>query len=526
MTLEERRMSLRYIGAVGAILIATASGCGDNQPPTTTATSGQIQILVPASPGDVTAIHVAVTSSDFLGSIDTDLVKQPDQSWLGTVLDVPPGSNRTVTAEAFDVDHNNTFEGVSTNVTVFAGKLTNVAITLKPTGGSTFPGINTPPHFISLIHPDSILSSQTATLFATAADPDANTLLTYTWSVLQGGGSLSDEVISNQDPGDAVSTVYTPVSGFTGFAVIQVAVTDGTATTVTTFPLAVGAGLVPNINFDILPDLTITSIERQSLMPGGSSQIHFSLTNPTQPWTPTTMHVNTSWSDSCGGSFDEAPEDIDINRGDTASRTITYTAPAGQLDGVTRCNLSLTLLDTGSVQMSFTLSVWIDPPMVMFQSSVPVTGNQFAGSWGAADAFCQTLADSPTSVAPTGIYHALISFDEINAKDRLVDSPYVRVDGTPIARNKAELYSVNLLNSIRTDEHNAFNGVSAIYTGTSGDGTKGSNCLNWSSNDGDETATAGINATFVSPNWTNSGTFTCSASLPIYCVQQPDNRAL
>lgn len=517
---------LRYLATAGMILIAAAGGCGDNQPPTTTATSGQIQILVPASPGDVTAIHVAVTGLDFVGSVDTDLVKQPDSSWLGTVLDVPPGGGRTVTAEAFDVDHNNTFEGIASNVTVFAGKLTNVAITLKPTGGDTFPGVNTPPHFISLIHPDSILSDQTATLFAIAADPDANTLLTYTWSVLQGGGTLSDEVISNQTPGNAVSTVYTPVSGFTGFAVIQVAVTDGVATTLTTFPLAVGAGLVPDIHFDVLPDLTISSVERQSLMPSGTSQIQFSLTNPTQPWTPPTMLVHTSWSDSCGGSFDEAPEDISINKGDTASRSINYTAPSAPLSGVTRCNLALTLVDPANVQMSFTLNIWLDPPMAIFVSSEAVAGNAFGGLWEAADAFCQSLADAPTSVAPVGLYHALISFDEISAKDRLVDTPYVRVDGTPIARDKAELYSLNLLNSILKNEHNAFTGVSAIYTGTNGDGSKGTNCLNWTSSDGDDTATAGINATPFNPNWTNSGTFTCSASLPIYCVQQPDNRPL
>jgi hypothetical protein len=517
---------LRDIVAIGTILIAAAAGCGDNVEPPTSSTNGQIQIQVPASPGDVTAIHVAVTGLDFLGSIDGDLVKQSDQSWLGTVLDVPPGSGRTVTAEAFDVDHNNTFEGIASNLSVFSGKLTTVAITLKPTGDGTGPGVNTPPHYIALTHPDAILSDQTATLFATAADPDANTQLTYTWSVTQGGGTLSDLVISNQTPGNAVSTVYTPVSGFTGFALIQVAVSDGVATTTTSFPIAVGAGLVPAISFDILPDLTISSVERQSLMPGDTSQIDFTLTNPVQPWTPATMHVQTTWSDSCGGTFDAAPEDLDINQGDTASRTVTYTASSSQPSSVTRCRLTLTLVDTGNVQMTSTISVWIDPPMVMFLSSVPVAGNSFGGMWEAADAFCQELADAQTAATPPGLYHALVSFDEISAKNRLVDAPYIRVNGAPIARNKAELYSVDLLNAVLANENNAFTGVSAVFTGTGGDGSKGTNCLNWTSVDGDDTATAGINAARVNPNWTNSGTFSCSAQLPIYCVQQPDTRPL
>ena len=516
---------LRHIGAIGAILIATSIGCGDNQPPTT-GVSGQIQILVPTGPAAVTAIHIAVTSPDFIGSIDTDLVQQSDQSWLGTVIDVPPGTGRTVTAEAFDAGHNNTFEGIANNITVFAGKLTDVAITLTPIGDGTGPGANTPPHFLSVLHPDSILSSETATLFATAADPDANAMLTYTWTVLQGGGTLSDDVIVNQLPGNAVSTVYTPVSGFTGFTVIQVAVTDGTATTTTTFPIAIGAGLVPNISFDVLPDVTITEVERQSLMPGDTSLIQFMLTNPVQPWTPATMHVHTSWSDSCGGTFDAAPEDLDINRGDTASRTVTYTAPSGQPTSLTSCHLTLTVVDLAEVHMTSNVNVWIDPPMVMFLSSVSVAGNSFGGMWEAADAFCQGLADAPSAAAPPGIYHALISFDEISAKDRLIDAPYVRVDGTPIARNKAELFSVDLMNSILVDEHNHPTRVSAVYTGTNGDGSKGTNCLDWTSTDGEQTSTAGINATSASPNWTNSGTFTCSAQLPIYCVQQPDNRPL
>jgi hypothetical protein len=308
--------------------------------------------------------------------------------------------------------------------------------------------------------------------------------------------------------------------------VIQVSATDGTATTTTTFPIAVGAGVIPDIGFDVLPDLTISSVDRQSLMPGGSSFIEFSLTNPVQSWTPATMSVHTSWSDSCDGTFDAAPEDIDIDKGDTASRSVTYTAPSAPLDGVTRCTLTLSVTDTANVTMTSTIDVWLDPPMVMFVSSATVAGNTFSTGFESADAFCQGLADAATSVAPPGIYHALVSFDEINAKNRLLDTPFVRVNGTPIARNKAELFSLDLLSAILVNENNAFTGVSPVFTGTNGDGSKGTNCLNWTSTDGDDTGTAGINATSVSPNWLASGAFTCSAQLPIYCVQQPDNRPL
>jgi hypothetical protein len=508
----------RQLGVVAAALVATAFGCGENKSVRTK--TGDLRVLVATSPADVASIHVAVTGADFTGSIDTDLVKQPDQSWSGTVLDVPPGLGRTVTADAFDASHKQTFAGVASDVEVTAGELTDVAITLKPVSDDG-PGVNTPPAFTDLSYPSAILSTETASLSAEAADPDAGAELTYTWSVIQGGGTFSSETNPDLIPGVAASTVYTPVEGFTGYAVIQVSVSDGIATTTTAFPIAIGGGVFARITFDTPPDLTIVSVQRQSLMPGDTSQIQYTLTNPVQPWTPATMHVHTSWSDTCGGTFDAAPEDLDINQGDTATRTVTYTASASRPASVTDCNLAFTVVDTAGVQMTSTINVWVLPPMVMFQSSVPVAGNAFGGSPSAADAFCQSLADAPTAVVPPGTYRALVSFDQISAKNRLIDAPYIRVDGTPIARNKAELFSINLLNAIRTNENNTFNGVAAVYTGTNGDGSKGTNCNNWTSADGGDTATAGINATAASPNWTNSGTFTCSAQLTIYCVQQP-----
>jgi len=255
--------------------------------------------------------------------------------------------------------------------------------------------------------------------------------------------------------------------------------------------------------------------------PSGNSQIQFTLTNPNQPWTPASMDVNTSWSDSCGGSFDAAPENLSVNKNTTTSRTVTYTAPAGALLAVQSCTLTLTILDTSGLQMTFTTNVWLDPPMVMFVSSALVTGGTFAGQWQNADDFCQNLADSMTAVVPTGTYQALLSFDEINAIDRLIDAPYIRVDGTQIARNKAELYSINLLNSVRTDEHNAFNGTSLVYTGTTGAGVKGDNCLNWTDSTVGQDSTVGGSTTATNPGWTAATTQTCDTQLPIYCVQQP-----
>lgn len=232
------------VSVVSALLLA-AVGCTDNVvEPESESGPGQIyiEIAVPATPGDVTSIHVAVTGADLVAPIGTDLTQEPDLSWDGAVLDVPPGTGRTVTAEGFDASANNTFEGITTNVQVFGGKLTDVPIVMKPKDTGPFEGANTPPDFVQVIHPPQTLSTEPVTFFATADDPDANTQLTYVWSVLSGGGSFSDTVQPNQTPDNAVSTVYTPMSGFSGFAVIEVTVTDGLATTSYTFPIAIGAG--------------------------------------------------------------------------------------------------------------------------------------------------------------------------------------------------------------------------------------------------------------------------------------------
>jgi hypothetical protein len=273
------------------------------------------------------------------------------------------------------------------------------------------------------------------------------------------------------------------------------------------------------IAFDVLPDLTISSVQRQSLMPGDSSLIHYTLTNPAAPWTPPLMTVHTHWSDSCGGTFAAADAVVTISHGTTTGdQVVTYTAPAEQPEEPTQCTLTLTMNDD-LVTSTYTVDVWIDPPMIMFVSSVPILGGDFHGLWQAADSFCQSLADA--SELPKGTFRALLGFDEITAKDRLIDLPYVRPDGTPIARNKAELFSIDLLNAVQFDEQGTFAAPVSVYTGTLGNGLKGENCNNWTSSLAADNATTGVNYTTLAIGWTNSGPRKCNTLLPIYCVQQP-----
>lgn len=512
---------------VGTVLMAAAAGCGDNGP--LLDEPGQIDMRITTLPSDVAAIRVTVTAIDFTADVHQDL-QESGGSWSGIVPNVPPGLDRTVTAFAYDDAENLIYEGATRNVTVLSGKLISVDIHLLPypndPGGT---GIDTPPHFVDLEHADAIDNNATTAFTAVALDPDNNTLLTYTWSATP-GGTFSDNdvdgdgignIVSNQVSGNPVVVEYTPPTDFTGIAIIQVSVSDGQATATTTFPIAVGSGVVPSIQFDVLPDLAITSVDRQVLMPNGSTAINYTLTNPGNAWSVDPIHVHTSWTDTCGGQFTSTDsDDVDIATNVPANRSVTYTASADVPLGVTSCGLRLSVVDDFGASMWSGVIVWIEEPLTVFVSSGEIDGAVFAGQSDAADGFCQYYAS--TAGVPQGIYKALLSFDEISAKDRIVDGPYVLPGGTPVARSKAELFSGNLLNSIQIDE-NGQPVEGNVFTGTDPDGSASARCANWTSNNPLDSATGGVTLA-TDGDWTAFGQFACDQPAHVYCFQQAHER--
>jgi len=497
---------------------------------------GQIEMRVSTAPSDVTAIHVTVTALDILSVISSDLVQSTtDGSWSGTILDVPPGTLRTVTAFGTDVDENLIYEGTTSNVTVFSGQLTPVTITLLPFpngGGGT--GINTPPHFAQLQHPDAMNSNSTTELAAMALDPDINTLLTYTWSSTPAGTFTNDgpdagNVISNQLSGEFAVVQYTPQEDFTGFALIQVSVSDGPSSDTTSFSIAVGAGIDPNIGFDVLPDLQINNVESQVLMPTGSTAITYTISNPGTPGAADPMHLHTVWTDDCGGHFDMSTADVDVGTLVPVHRSVTYTASPEAPPDLALCHIRLTVTDSNNGSIWVGVNVWIEKPLMVFVSSLTVDGAAFAGQSANADSFCQDLADNG-EVSP-GPYKALLSFNGISAKDRIADGPYVEVNGTPIARNKAELFGTNtnallpgqpdvtLLNGIELDENHELVG-DRVWTGTEPDGTTAvDRCNNWTSNSSADFGLVGLTGN-IDSSWTAFNLFTCDLPSRVYCFQQ------
>jgi hypothetical protein len=517
---------LRQVMVVGAVLMAAAAGCGDNG----AGELGQIEMRVTTAPSDVTSIHVTVTAPDFSADVSANLVESGG-FWFGTLTNVPPGVGRTVTAYGYNEAGHLIYQGVTENVTVFSGKLISVTIILLPYPNDPGGNINTPPHFVELVHPDGMGINDTTELMATALDPDNNALLTYTWSSTPSGlfddgdvdGGGIGNVVVNRFSGDPVTVQYTAPENYNGIAIIQVSVSDGEATATTTFPIAVGSGITPGIKFDVLPDLSITGVERQVLMPDGSTGIGYTLSNPGTDWSADPMHLRTTWSDNCGGRFDSSDSDlVDLYRNQSVDRVVTYTASGHVPSGVDSCDLRLSVVDEFGASIWSGIVVWIEEPLAVFVTSGTVDGASFAGQSTLADAFCQYYATH--SGVPQGPYKAFLSFDAISARDRIVDGPYVLPYGRgPVARSKAELFSQDLLNSIQFDENNQPVSAEPVFTGTDADGLPSQRCNNWTSNNNVDFGTAGLTEATGS-SWNAAGTLTCEQPAHVYCFQQAHER--
>jgi len=544
--------------AVFCAALATA-GCGAGRTPAPSQL-GSIETRVASAPQAVKAILVAVSGAGIASPMTTTLSSDQNGHWTGRVLNVPPGTLRTVTAYAYDtltlpadpeVDTAGLiFRGASTNVTVTAGLLTGVTVPLLPwpDGGGGF-GVNTPPHITSVGHPTAMASNGSATFTATAVDPDSGATLTYQWTdtaggTFSGGDVASPWIFSNVAPGDAVSVGYTPPTGFVGTTTIRVFVFDGTATATTTFPVGIGSGIDVGLVFDVLPEILLLAASSQELLQGGTSIIDWTLLYPsgTGPDAPTTLEVTTAWADSCGGGFSPATGSFTVVDGvPVGTQLVTYTAPVTGDVTVAQCDLTLTVTDLHGAEVFSKVIVWVNPgaaPVggkVVFVTSYgtdaaqggtnQVQANFFNGDAAIADAFCTSMARSGSGPnrPPAGTYLAFLSVDGQNAGDRLPAGPYHLADGTLVALDKADLLDGSILHAIDMDESGLVAASSLeVWTGANADGSpSGQDCSNWTvATDFSPGGAAGTTGS-TGGAWAYwMGSFWCSDRKSVYCFQQ------
>ncbi len=209
-----------------------------------------------------------------------------------------------------------------------------------------------------------------------------------------------------------------------------------------------------------------------------------------------------------------------------ASYTLTpsagYPVPALSMSLV----FNITSVSPGSYPITVTATGGITPKVLnltlvilakrVFVTSTTQTGN-FGGLSG-ADALCQTRANA-AGLGST--WKAWLSTSSVNAKDRIADATYVRLDGVVVASNKADLIDGSITNAISIDEFGANNTFPGVWTGTNTAGTvDGSlHCSSWSS-----TGSSGMlgRANQSDYRWTAEccGGVGCSNNYRLYCFEQ------
>ena len=220
---------------------------------------------------------------------------------------------------------------------------------------------------------------------------------------------------------------------------------------------------------------------------------------------------------TCGNWTSNANSaDLRLAVGATEHTTNAWTNVANFLSGVA-CNRSLHLL---CMQIGTGPAL---PPLVpngkkAFLTSTFGTGN--LSSWAdaggnvglaAGDTICQARA-AAAGLANAGNFKAWLSDSMTDARDRITsDGPWVRLDGVPVAANKADLLDGSLFTSINVDETGAFRSGDIVWSGTTDSGTKSLlTCNDWT--DGTSGTGASGSANDAGSGWSDDRTDACNAS--------------
>ncbi|RKH41037.1 Kelch repeat-containing protein [Corallococcus llansteffanensis] len=309
---------------------------------------------------DVARVTVTLTASGVPTS--TTVLALTDGAWSGTLYQVPVGTNRTFTAEAFGADGSLRYRGQATGVAITSGATAVVAITLQSlqTGG-TFD--NTTPIIDSLVASAStVLPGGTLSLQATAHDPDPSDTITYAWTATDGTFGSA---------GAGATTWKAPATGGTFALTLTVTDSRGAAATlrvdVTVVSTDGGAGsgaAAVSVSFNTSPSVQRITASR-SPVPVGQGTV---VTAQASDGDGDTLTYQ--WTASCAGSWTQAT---------SSAATFTPSAvPTGDACG--SCALNVTVKDPKGGQTQGTLRVCVGPST---GASVPpriVLANQSATS--------------------------------------------------------------------------------------------------------------------------------------------------
>lgn len=149
----------------------------------------------------------------------------------------------------------------------------------------------------------------------------------------------------------------------------------------------------------------------------------------------------------------------------------------------------------------------------VFVTSTAVTAGAIGGIAG-ADALCQAAA---LDAGLSGTFVAWVSTGASNARDRLSDAGWERLDDLPFAYSKGALLAGQVLYPVTFNEHGTINSNPVVWSGTLADGTKANTCGDFASNTG--TGTSGLHRG-GNTEWTASASAQpCSQAGSVLCLQ-------
>lgn len=290
---------------------------------------------------DVTRVTVTLTATGVPASTIT--LVQDTGGWRGTFHQVPAGTGRTFTAEAFDSQGALRYRGVAEGVTIVAGETAIVAITLQSLATAT-PFDNTVPCIDSMVASSSVvLPGGSIVLRATAHDKDVNDTIAYTWSA--SGGTFTTA-------GAATTTWTAPqVSG--EFS-LTLTVTDsrGAATslridvrTVSTDGGANAGGATVNVAFNMSPLVRGITVTRSPVPVGQNTTVTVDAVDADGD------ALTYQWSTVCAGTWTQST---------SVSASFTPSAvPTGDPCG--NCALNVTVADAKGGRGQGTLRICVGP---------------------------------------------------------------------------------------------------------------------------------------------------------------------
>jgi hypothetical protein len=159
---------------------------------------------------------------------------------------------------------------------------------------------------------------------------------------------------------------------------------------------------------------------------------------------------------------------------------------------------------------------------VVFITSGTTTGN--IGGLNGADQKCQSEADA---AGLSGLFVAFLSTSSVDARDRIPDAKYLRVDKTVVADSRSDLLDGSLDAPINVTATGAvLTSTVRPWTGTNQSGTStGNTCQNWTTGAQGECSTPLYTArsgegTATNKSWTDLTNYCCWAPFTrLYCFQ-------